>query len=241
MKIRMSPNNRPFGLTAVMLILILPFISCTSFVVIGPPYQTKLRVGDGVKLTLKDGTLYSGRITYVDQVSIVIRTPKQTKSQSPVEVAQFGTTIPWSEVNRVKVSGTLDSQGKLISNEEIRVNYRSNYRRNMVTNIGLVGVTLSFLGAAIAQDQVSPTNFGGNNESHLKGRIVFWSSFILGSVASLALGYETGSYLDRQVAITRIERFRHQLREATKVAQDSLNQNQSTFPIEHPLSSPSSQ
>ena len=216
--------------TSLLLIFLLPTISCTSFVVIAPPYPTKLRVGDGVKLIMKDGTVYSGRTVYLDQASIVIRTPKQTKAQSPVEVAKFGTTVPWKDVVHVKVSGTLDHQGKLISNEEIRVNHRSHHRRNMLINVGLLGTTLSFLGAALVQDRVSPTNLTGSSPSHTKGRLAFWSTFILGSAASAFLGFEAGQHMDRQVAITRIERFREQLRQIAKASQDSLQQTQESVP-----------
>lgn len=241
----MKKNNfaasKPFTLTTLFLVIILPFVSCTSYVVIGKPYTNKLRIGDGIKLILKDGTVYSGRVTYTDVVSVVIRTPKQIKSQSPVEVARFGTTIPWAEVVGVKVSGTLDSQGKLISNEEIRVNHRTNNRRNMLTNVGILGVSLSFLGATLIQDKVSPTNLNGGNESHLKGRVAFWSTFALGSVVSFVAGYKSGQYIDRQAAITRIERLREQLRKAAEAPQDSLQQDQTSFPFTPPLKTQSIQ
>jgi len=222
MKIKHLSKSKFSIFIIVFLIITLPLVSCTSFVVITPPYPTKLRVGDGVKLLMKDGTVYSGRTIYLDQASIVIRTPKQIKTQRPVEVARFGTTVPWAEVVNVKVSGTLDSQKKLISNEEIRINHRSHHRRNMLTNFGILGTTLSFLGASFLQDQIAPTSLTGTNSGHTKGRIAFWSTFVVGSTVSAMLGYKTGQYLDRRVAITRIERFREQLRQITEAAQDSL-------------------
>jgi hypothetical protein len=230
MKIKYISQSKCSISICVLLAMALSLVSCTSFVVISPPYPAKLRVGDGVKLLMKDGTVYSGRTIYLDQVTIVIRTPKQTKTQRPVEVARFGTTIPWSEVVNVKVSGTLDSQKKLISNEEIRINHRSNHRRHMLTNIGLLGTTISFLGATFMQDQIAPIKLTGNNSGHTKGRIAFWSTFVLGSTASAILGYKTGQYLDRQVAITRIERFRQQLRQIAEASQDSLKNNPTLSP-----------
>jgi hypothetical protein len=169
-----------------------------------------------------DGTIYSGRVTYLDLGSVVIRTPKQTKTKRPVEVAKFGITVPWKDVVGVKVSGTLDSQGKLISNEEIRVNRRTNHSRNMLTNIGLLGLSLSFLGAAYVQDKVTPTSLTGVNSGHIKGRIAFWSTFSLGAAGSAALGLKMGQRMDRGVAITRIERFREQLRKLAEAKQDSV-------------------
>lgn len=234
MKIKHITSSKFFFFTCLLLIVVLPMVSCTSYVVISQPYSSKLRVGDGVKLVMKDGTVYSGRTIYLDQSSIVIRTPKQTKAKSPVEVARFGTTIPWKDVFQVKVSGTLDHKNKLISNEEIRVNHRSNHRRNMLTNIGLLGVSLSFLGGALIQDQIAPTNLTGSSSGHTKGRIAFWSTFILGSAATAFLGYKVGQQMDRQVAITRIERsrlqFQEQLRKIAEASQDSILKKQNTPP-----------
>lgn len=240
MKIKHQSKSKLFISICILLIFTLPLVSCTSHVVIAPPYPTKLRIGDGVKLLMKDGTVYAGRTVYLDQASIVIRTPKQTKTQSPVEVARFGTTISWKDVVNVKVSGTLDSQKKLISNEEIRINHRSNHRRNMLTNIGLLGTTISFLGASFLQDKVAPISLTGSNSGHTKGRIAFWSTFVLGSTASLLFGYKTGQYLDRQVAITRIERFRAQLRQVAEASQDSTK-NVQPPPPPNPVGPPSIQ
>jgi len=240
MKIKYPSKSKLSISICLLLALTLPFISCASFVVIAPPYPSKLRIGDGVKILMKDGTVYSGRTVYLDQASIVIRTPKQTKTQRPVEVARFGTTIPWTDVATVKVSGTLDSQKKLISNEEIRINHRSNHRRHMLTNIGLLGTTISFLGAAFIQDQIAPISLTGTNSGHAKGRVAFWSTFILGSTTSAILGYKTGQYLDRQVAITRIERFRAQLRQIAEASQDS-SKNLQTHPPANPVGPPSVQ
>ena len=240
MKLKHQPKSKFTIFICALLVFTVPLVSCTSYVVIAPPYPTKLRIGDGVKILMKDGTIYSGRTVYLDQGSIVLRTPKQTKTQRPVEVARFGTTIPWQDVVTVKVSGTLDSQKKLISNEEIRINHRSHHRRNMLTNMGILGTTISFLGATFVQDRVAPISLTGSNTGHTKGRIAFWSTFILGSATSVMLGYKTGQYLDRQVAITRIERFRAQLRQIAEASQDSL-QNKPPTPPPNPVGPPSVQ
>ena len=81
MKIKHITSSKFFFFTCLLLIVVLPVVSCTSYVVIAKPYPVKLRVGDGVKLIMRDGTVYSGRAVYLDQGSIVIRTPKQTKAK----------------------------------------------------------------------------------------------------------------------------------------------------------------
>ena len=209
---------------------LLVFSGCASQVIITKPYHEKLRIGDGIKLTVKDGTVHSGRIVYLDRGSVVIRTPKQKKAQRPVEVARFGSTVPWSEVVRVRVSGTLDNQNKLISNEEIRVNRRTNHRRNLGVNVGLLGSGLSFLLATYLQNKVSPATTDLSSNRHSLGRTAFWSTFILGSLGSLTAGYKAGTHWDSQVSIARIERQRDGIREALRKAaeaqSDSLNKAQ---------------
>ena len=224
MKFSVSPLNK---MACVFLATLLVFSSCASHVVITKPYNEKLRIGDGVKLTVKDGTIHSGRIAYIDRGSVVIRTPKQKTSESPVQMARFGTTIPWSEVVRVQVSGTLDIQNKLISNEEIRVNRRTNNRRNLGINVGLLGASFSFLTGAYLQDKISPATTNISNYRHSQGRTVFWSTFLLGTLGSLALGYKWGDLQDRKISIARIERQRENVRQAirraTEAQVDSLN------------------
>ena len=219
----MYSHSQTFSIVCILLAASLAFLGCAVQVVVSQPFHEKLRIGDGIKITVKDGTVHSGRIVYLDRGSVVIRTPKQTKAKSPVEVAIFGTTVPWSEVVRVKVSGTLDSQRKLISNEEIRINRRTNHRRNFGINTGLLGTGLSFLAGAYIQDKISPPTIDVTNFRHEQGRAVFWSTFITGTVASALLGYKWGDHLDRNVAIARIERQRQTAREALKASRDTLN------------------
>ena len=210
------------------LTLLITLSGCASHVVISQPYHEKLRVGDGVKLLSKDGTVHAGRIVYLDRASVVIRTPKQIKTQRPVEMAQFGTTVPWSEVVGIKVAGTLDSQRTLISSEEIRVNQRTNHRRNFAVNIGLLGLGASFLTGVYIQDRISPAT--SLTAPHNQGRLAFWAAFAGGSLASAFLGYKIGDYRDRHIAITRIERQRTLLREAAGFAADSLRTPSQIFP-----------
>jgi hypothetical protein len=228
----MAKHSHFFKTISLSLAIMLILSSCTSQVVLAPPYSDKLRIGDGVKLVVKDGTIHSGRIVYVDRASVVIRTPKQKNSERPVEVAQFGTTIPWAEVVRVRVTGTLDSQQKLISNEEIRINVRTNNRRNYAINVGLLGMGISFLGGAYIQDRLSPLS-SPTRSDHQKGRAVFWTTLIGGSVASLFLGYKFGQHYDHQLAIDRIDRLREKVRLATAVS-DSLQRPTGVFPSATP-------
>ena len=188
---------------ALCLALILP--GCATVVQIQPPFGPKVRPGDGVKVTMKDGTLISGRVTYVDNAVIVVRTPRQTMMVSPVKMGRFGTTIQWVKVRQVKVAGTLDSQGRLISNEEIRVNHRSKNQRIFTINIGLLGTAASFLAGVRVQDSISPASTDLPTHRHNAGRVGFWMIWIGGSLASLASGYLLGDYLDRRKAIERIE------------------------------------
>ena len=80
----------------------------------------------------------------------------------------------------------------------------------------------------MVQDRVSPTSLNGRNTGHLKGRIAFWTTFVLGSAAGTSLGYKMGHKMDRGVAIHRIERFRGQLRKIAEAKQDSLEQSQTS-------------
>lgn len=153
---RSSAAHR-FAALAVACVFVLT--SCASSIVtIRPPYPEKLLEGDGVKITGKDGTLYAGRVIYVDRKVVVLRTPKQTISENPVKTARFATTIPWSEVTKVRVAGVLDRKGRLISNEEIRIKRRTKDWRNYAINIGLLGLVGSFVLGVAIQDAVSPNN-----------------------------------------------------------------------------------
>jgi hypothetical protein len=206
--------------TAVFLCLCLLVSGCASSIVqIREPYDTKVRPGDGVKLTLKSGVLLTGRVTYADPSIVVIQTPRQITRKHPVKEAQFGSTIPWSEVEAVKVAGTLDSQRRLISNEEIRVNHRTNHRRNLAVNVGLVGLVGSFLLATALQDAIWPLPPESGNPD--LGRFAFWSAFALGTGAAAYGGYQAGSLVDRKIAIARIERQRSLSREDSAMARST--------------------
>jgi hypothetical protein len=200
---------------SIALCLILFASGCgTAVVQIRAPFHPKLRNGDGVKITTSDGIIHSGRIVYIDNSVIVIKTPKQVIVEKPVKTSKFGTTIPWESVKQVKVAGTLDGNKKLISNEEIRINRRTNSRRNMGINIGLLGMAVSFLAGVRIQDSVSPASIDPTIDSHGRARIAFWTTFIGGTVASILTGYKIGERMDRQRSIDRIERFRVNLRKA---------------------------
>jgi hypothetical protein len=201
-----SPGSR---IVILLLVLSLGASGCTHTIVqIRPPYAQKLRAGDGVKITVADGTILSGRVIHVDRMSIVVRTPKQTITENPVKAARFATTIRWADVRTVKVAGTLDSQGKFVSSEEIRVNRRSNYRRNLAINFGLLGLAGSFLVASAIQNAVSPSNTDTSTGNHGLGRFAFWATWGLGTAGSGLAGYQLGHHMDRNRALGRIERQR---------------------------------
>lgn len=218
------------GPIAVVLSAALILASCAPTIVqVKRPYHTKVRPGDGVKVLTKDGTTFSGRVTYVDQSLVVIVTPKQVIQRHPVESARFGTSIPWETVHTIRVAGTLDSDGRLISNEEIRVNRKSNLRQKMLINVGLMGLAAGFLAGARIQESIAPADPTNLKGSHGKGRLAFWTTVLGTSGLGLAGGYKLGSYMDRGRAIDRIERFRARL----KAHSDSLTANstqKSTFP-----------
>ena len=207
-----SPTVKAVSLALCALLIL---SACAREVVqIKPPYDKKVRVGDGIKATTTDGTIHSGRVVYVDRNAVVIRTPRQTLEEHPVKASKFGTTIPWKDVRWIKIAGTLDSQGKLISNEEIRVNRRTKKNRNLLINVGLLGVAASFATAVYVQDRISPASADLSRHNHGKARIAFWSTWVGGAVASAVLGYRLGDHLDRRRAIARIERLRAELRDA---------------------------
>lgn len=183
-----------------------------SIVQIKPPYHGKLRPGDGVKVLDKSGVLHSGRIVYLDNDVIVLRTPKQTISNNPVKEAKFGVSMRWDTIKAVKVAGTLDSQRKLISNEEIRVNRRTNLRQKLMANVGVLGLAASFLIGSAIQDRMAPADPANLTGNHGKARFTFWATTLLGTAASVGVGYKVGSMLDDRRAIDRIERARAELR-----------------------------
>ena len=179
-----------------------------SVVQIKPPFQKKLRPGDGVKITDRSGTLHSGRIVYLDNKVLVIRTPRQTLSDKPVKSVKFGTSIPWETIAKVRVAGTLDSQRKLISNEEIRINRRTNLRRKLAANVGLLGLATSFLIGSAIQESIAPADPANHTGNHGRARFAFWSTVLAGTAASAYVGYRLGWFIDTQGAIERIERSR---------------------------------
>ena len=189
----------------------------TSSVQLRAPYYEKIRTGDGVKVTTEDGVIHSGRVVYLDRNVVVIRTPKQIIVENPVQTSKFGTTIPWETVKVVKVAGILDSQKKLISNEEIRINKRTNKRKIMGINMGLLGATISFLAGVRIQDQVSPASTDLTTDNHGRARIAFWTTFVGGTIASVLGGYKMGDQIDRHNSVARIERLRANLRRVCQV------------------------
>ena len=201
----------------IALCLCLAFLlsGCASTVVqIRPPYPKKVRPGDGVKITMKNGITHSGRVTYVDRAIVVLRTPRQTISDNPVKKAKYASTILWSDVNYIKVAGTLDSEGQFISNEEIRVNRRTSLYRKLPVNIGLLGTVVSFLAGLQFQDSISPPSTDPAFSRHNRARMAFWATWIGGSMASLLIGYRLGVHMDRKVTIARIEHKRREFRNA---------------------------
>jgi len=205
---------------ALCLCLAFCLSSCANTVVqIRPPYPRKIHPGDGVKITKKDGTIHSGRVTYVDRAIVVLRTPRQTISDNPVKKAKYASTILWSDVHYIKVAGTLDSEGQFISNEEIRVNRRTSQYRKLPVNIGLLGTVAGFLAGIQFQDSISPPSTDPTFSRHSKARMAFWATWIGGTLASILIGYRLGVHMDRRVAIARIE---HQRRKFRTAQLDSL-------------------
>ena len=219
---------------SVLLSVCILLTSCgPSIVQIKPPYPSKIRPGDGVKIVLKSCKKVSGRATYVDATVIVIRTPEQRVAENPVKEAQLGTTVAWLEVETVKVAGTLDSTHRLISNEEIRINHRSNHKRNFAVNVGLLGTAAAFLIASGFQDRVSSPF--DPKQDHVRGRTTFWVTWLTGSMAAATGGYYFGRHLDRGKAIQRIERLRAGLRRSY---QDSMQAGRAQSIYGSPINPP---
>ncbi|MCZ6636524.1 MAG: hypothetical protein O7G87_24265 [bacterium] len=206
---------------AAALSFLLLFVSCTQNVILRAPFPEKLRIGDGVKIVTQDGTTHSGRIVYLDRAVVVIRTPTQISKKSPVKTEKFGTTILWKDVVQVKAAGTLDSQRKFISSEEIRVNARTRHKRNYLMNVGLLGLGLSFLTATWVQDRISPSNTDLSVHRPTLAQFAFWTTLAGGTAGMALLGYGGGAFLDRRLAMERIERRRAKNRQ-TQAQVDSL-------------------
>lgn len=171
-------------------------------------------------------------MVYLDQKVIVIRTPKQRIANNPVQVAQFGTTIPWETIHSLKVAGTLDSQRKLISNEEIRVNRKTNLKDKLKVNSGLLGLAAGFLIGSAVQDRMAPADPANLTGNHGRARFAFWTILLGGGAAGVGLGHEVGGRLDIQKAIKRIEHDRA----LSRVKQDSVNITRQSGPLGTPLS-----
>ncbi len=215
------------GLVAALIVS-----SCApSIVQIREPYFQKLRPGDGVKIRVKSGTLHAGRVVYLDQKVVVIRTPRQRITDNPVRASRFGTTIPWETIHSLKVAGTLDSRRKLISNEEIRINRKTNLREKLMVNAGLLGLATSFLIGAAIQEHMAPADPNNLTGNHGRARFTFWSVMLGGTAASVVAGRQIGSYLDDRRAIGWIERSRALLR----AQRDSLNLTNEATPYGTPL------
>lgn len=211
----MRPTHSRFTrMAALLLAAAIVCSACASSVVqIRPPYAQKLRPGDGVKVTTKKGTLFSGRVLYLDSNVLILRTPRQTITEKPVKTARFGQSIPWETIGTLRVAGTLDSQKKLISNEEIRINRRTNLRQKLMANVGLLGLATSFLIGASIQEHIAPADPDNLVGNHGHARFSFWSTVLLGTAASVGIGYKVGDILDNRQAIDRIERFRVEARQ----------------------------
>ena len=115
----------------------------------------------------------------------------------------------------------MDSQRKFISSEEIRVNARTKHKRNYLINVGLLGLGLSFLAATWTQDRISPANTDLSIHHPTSARFAFWTILAGGTTGLALLGYSGGAFLDRRLAIERIERQRANNRQ-TQAQVDSL-------------------
>ncbi len=180
---------------------------CASQVQIRPPYEQKVRIGDNVDVTVGNKTFH-GSVVYLDASGLVMKTGKEVHQYEPVKMYTFTTQLSWAEIQRIRVSGILDRRGKLISEEEIRVNRRTSYRRMLPFNLGLLGCAVSFgLGVAI-QDRYFPP-LGQKPISKLnEGRAVFRLTWMGGTLLSTAGSYLAGRILDRRHAIQRVEKIR---------------------------------
>ena len=192
---------------ALLLAACLGPIGCASVVQIRPPYEKKVRIGDVVHATVEDKIIH-GSVVYADRKGLVIKTGKTVKQEHPVKAYSFTTQINWSEIQNLQVDGILDPQGKLISEEEIKVNKRTNFRKSLMLNTAIIGFGASFGLGVLIQDQVYPP-LGGKPISKLNdGRGAFWMTWIAGTLISTLGGYAVGGHIDRQRAIDRVVQMR---------------------------------
>ena len=199
---RLHPLNTP-----LVLLLAAALSGCASLVQIRPPYEQKLRIGDYVDVTVEGKSLH-GSVAYLDAKGLVIKTGKVMHQYQPVKSYTFTTQLSWAEVRRIRVGGILDRRGKLISDEEIKVNRRTGYRRMLPFNLGLLGFAASFgLGVAI-QDRYFPPLGEKPISSLNRGRGMFWMTWMGGTLLSTTGGYFVGRILDRRHAIQRVEKIR---------------------------------
>ena len=213
---RLHPLNTPLIL---LLAAALSVSGCASLVQIRPPYEQKLRIGDDVDVTVEGKSLH-GSVVYLDANGLVIKTGKVMHQYQPVKAYTFTTQLSWAEIRNIRVGGILDRRGKLISDEEIKVNRRTDYRRMLPFNLGLLGCAASFgLGVTI-QDRYFPPLGQKPLSSLNKGRGIFWMTWMGGTMLSTAGGYLVGRILDRHHAIQRVERIRAAENPSYSQAQD---------------------
>jgi hypothetical protein len=122
-----------------------------------------------------------------------------------VEAYTYTTQVSWGEVRRLQVNGVLDRRGKLIGEEEIRVNTRTGFRKSLMLNVGILGFAASFGLGVLIQDRFFPP-LGQKPISRLNvGRLAFWTTWMGGTVLSATGAYMVGGRIDRRRAIERIE------------------------------------
>lgn len=212
---RLRPLCAP---VALLLALLMTVSGCASVVQVRPPYDKKVRIGDVVHVTVGDKILH-GRVVYVDSDGLVIKTGKTVQQQHPVKAYTFTTQVAWGDVQRLRVNGVLDRRGKLIGEEEIKVNRRTGYRGSLMFNAGLLGFAASFGLGVLIQDRYFPP-LGQKPISKLNdGRVAFWLTWIGGTGLSTFGGYTVGRIFDRQRAIDRVE----QIRSAEGISQAQAN------------------
>jgi hypothetical protein len=172
-----------------------------------PPYERKVRIGDQVHVTVEDKVLH-GRVVYVDRQGLVIRTGKVVHQEHPVKAYTYTTQVAWGDVQRLQVNGVLDRRGRLIGEEEIRVNRRTSYRKSLMFNVGLLGLAASFGLGVMIQDRYFPP-LGQKPLSKLNdGRLAFWLTWVGGTALSAAGGRVVGALIDRRLAVQRVEAIR---------------------------------
>jgi hypothetical protein len=202
---------RPFhplrGPIALLLSALLILTGCTSMVQLRPPYDQKLRIGDRVHITSGDAVIH-GQIVYLDANGVVLRRDKVVSQLHPVTAYQYTAQLSWAEVEKLRVDGILDRRGRLIGEEEIKVNRRTVFRRSLPWNMGLVGFAASFGLGVFLQDRIFPP-LGQKPLSRMnQGRLAFWGTWVGGTLASGFGGYRLGRYADRRRAIERVEKIR---------------------------------